>query len=184
MSCSLLTTGKNAASSCKAIGGIETVYIANSDLIASYAVSGTGPNEEISSIVGATGVFYQFKQIQETSSFTSTPNANIQNGSLFFETILTLVFTNYNSSLRYVIKTLAENNLVAIAKMKTGEYVLLGQSAGLDVNGGEGGSGVASGDRNGASLTFRGVESAPPMTLSSTFVSSPSWAALVNANVI
>jgi hypothetical protein len=186
MSCSLITTGRNAAGACKVIGGIETVYIANSDLISGYSISGSGTTEaidDIATVAGATGIFYEFKQIQETSGFTATPNANIQNGSLFFETILTLVFTNYNASLRYVIKTLAENNLVAIAKMKTGEYVLLGQSAGLDVSGGEGGSGVSAGDRNGASLTFRGIEANPPAVLDPTFVASTDWTDLINPAV-
>jgi len=182
MACSNITTGRNAAAACKIIGGLETVYLANSEDITAVGVTGSGTSSEaINSITaGGTGVFFEFRQIQETSSFTATPNANVQNGSLFYETLLTIVFTDYNASLRYVIKTLAENNLVAVVKLKTGQYVYLGESGGLDINGGEGGSGTASGDRNGASLIFRGVEGDPPLTLAATFVASSNWTNLIN----
>lgn len=162
------------------------MFLANSEDITAVGVTGAGTaSEAINSITaGGTGVFFTFNQIQETSSFTATPNANVQNGSLFYESILTLVFTNYDAGLRYVIKTLAENNLVAVVLLKSGEYVYLGQSGGLDVNGGEGGSGVASGDRNGASLTFRAVEADPPLTLDAAFVASSGWTTLINPTVL
>jgi len=182
MACSQLLSGRNASSACKIIGGVETVYLANSDNVTAVGTTGSNETEAINTITtlaGATGIFYEFKQIQETSSFTATPNANVQNGSLFYETLLTLVFTDYDASLRYTIKTLAENNLVGVVKMKTGEYVYLGESGGLDINGGEGGSGVASGDRNGASLEFRGVEANPPLTLDDAFVASQDWTDLI-----
>lgn len=185
MACSNLTTGRNAAGACKIIGGIETVYFANSDDVTAIGVTGANTvGEAINSITaGGTGIFYEFKQIQETSSFTATPTASITNGTLFYETLLTVVFTDYNPTLRYVIKTLAENNLVAVVKMKTGVYVYLGESGGLDINGGEGGSGVASGDRNGASLEFRATAAEPPLTLDSAFVASSGWTNLLNSTV-
>ena len=183
MACSNLTTGRNAAAACKIIGGVDTVYLANSDDVTAIGLTGAGTSTEaINSITaGGTGIFFEFKQIQETSSFTATPNSNVQNGSLFYETLLTIVFTDYNASLRYVIKTLAENNLVAVVKLKTGQYIYLGESGGLDINGGEGGSGTASGDRNGVSLIFRGVEGDPPLTLNATFVASSGWTNLLNS---
>ena len=187
MSCSNLTTGKNAAGACKIIGGVETVYLANSDLVASVGTTGSDETEAIGSInpttPGATGLFFEFSQIQETSSFTATPTASVQNGSLFYETLLSLVFTDYNASLRYTIKTLSENNLVGVVVMKTGEYVYLGVSGGLDINGGAGGSGVAAGDKNGADLEFRGIEADPPMTLDASFIASSGWTDLINPTI-
>lgn len=185
MACSNLTTGRNAAAACKIIGGVDTVWLANSDEITAVGVTGAGTaSEAINSITaGSTGIFFTFQQITETSSFTATPTANVQNGSLFYETLLTIVFTDYNASLRYVIKTLAENNLVGVVKLKTGVYVYIGESGGLDINGGEGGSGVSSGDRNGASLEFRSVDSDPPLTLDPAFVASTGWTDLINSTV-
>jgi hypothetical protein len=133
---------------------------------------------------GTADFFYAFKQIQETSSITMTPTASIQNYSLFYDCILTLVFTDYNAELRYVVKSLADNNLVAVVKLRSGEYLYVGQELGLDINGGDGGSGLAAGDRNGFSLTFRSVESNPPLTLEPSFVASSGWTNLISASLI
>jgi hypothetical protein len=113
-----------------------------------------------------------------------TPTANVQNYSLFYDCILTLVFTDYNAELRYVVKSLADNNLVAVVKLRSGEYLYVGQELGLDINGGDGGSGLAAGDRNGFSLTFRSVESNPPLTLEPSFVASSGWTNLISASLI
>lgn len=186
MACSNILYGHNAAGACKIIGGVETVYIANSDDVTAVGTTGPSPVTQINSFtMGATSdFFYEFKQIQETSSLTMTPTANVQNYSLFYDCVLTLVFTDYNAELRYVVKSLADNNLVAVVKLRSGEYLYVGQELGLDINGGEGGSGVAAGDRNGFSLTFRSVESNPPLTLDPTFVASVGWTNLISSSLI
>lgn len=185
MACSNILYGHNAAGACKIIGGVETVYITNSDEITAVGTTGPSPVTQINSFTYATGgMWYEFKQIQETSSLTMTPTANVQNYSLFYDCILTLVFTDYNAELRYVVKSLADNNLVAVVKLRSGEYLYVGQELGLDINGGEGGSGVAAGDRNGFSLTFRSVESNPPLTLDPTFVASVGWTSKISSSLI
>lgn len=185
MACSSILYGHNAAGACKIIGGVETVYITNSDNITAVGTTGPSPVTQINSFTYATGgLWYEFQQIQETSSLTMTPTANVQNYSLFYDCVLTLVFTDYTAELRYVVKTLAENNLVAVVKLRSGEYLYVGQELGLDINGGEGSSGVAAGDRNGFSLTFRSVESNPPLTLDPTFVASVGWTSKVSSSLI
>lgn len=186
MACSSILYGKNAAGACKIIGGVETVYITNSDKVVAVGTTGPAPVTQIDSFTmgGTSDFFYEFKQIQETSSITMTPTANVQNYSLFYDCVLTLVFTDYDAELRYVIKSLADNNLVAVVKLRSGEYLYVGQELGLDINGGEGGSGVAAGDRNGFSLTFRSVESNPPLTLDPTFVASTGWTDLISSSLI
>ena len=185
MACSNILYGHNAAGACKIIGGVETVYITNSDNITAVGTTGPSPVTQINSFTYATGgTWYEFKQIQETSSLTMTPTANVQNYSLFYDCVLTLVFTDYNAELRYVVKSLADNNLVAVVKLRSGEYLYVGQELGLDINGGEGGSGVAAGDRNGFSLTFRSVESNPPLTLDPTFVASIGWTSKISSSLI
>lgn len=186
MACSSILYGHNAAGACKIIGGVSEVWIANSDSVTAVGTTGPAPVTQINSFTmgGTADFFYAFKQIQETSSLTMTPTANVQNYSLYYDCILTLVFTDYNAELRYVVKSLADNNLVAVVKLRSGEYLYVGQELGLDINGGEGGSGVAAGDRNGFSLTFRSVESNPPLTLDPTFVASSGWTNLISAALI
>ena len=186
MACSSILYGHNAAGACKIIGGVSEVWIANSDSVTTVGTTGPAPVTQINSFTmgGPADFFYAFKQIQETSSLTMTPTANVQNYSLFYDCILTLVFTDYNAELRYVVKSLADNNLVAVVKLRSGEYLYVGQELGLDINGGEGGSGLSAGDRNGFSLTFRSVESNPPLTLYSSFVASSAWTNLISSSLI
>lgn len=184
MACSQITTGK-ALGACKSIGGIESFFISVSDNITAVGVTGSGATLAINSITaGATGVFYQYPQIQETSSITFTPTANVQNASLFYELIASLQFANYDASLRYITEVLGENNLVIVAKLKSGEYVYLGESNGMDINGGAGQSGQAAGDLNGVQLTFRGIQQTPPKTLDPAFVASSAWTNLINPTTV
>jgi hypothetical protein len=186
MSCSNILFGYNSAGSCKIIGGVSTVYLTNSENVVAVGTTGPSPVTQINSFtMGSTGdFFYAFKQIQETSSLTMTPTSNVQNFSLFYDCVLTLVFTDYTADLRYIVKTLSENNLVAVVELRSGELIYVGQELGLDLNGGEGGSGVAAGDRNGFSLTFRSVESAPPLTLDPTFAASSGWTNLISSTLL
>ena len=81
MSCSNIIYGHNSAGACKIIGGIETLYLTNSDNVTAVGTTGPTPLTQINSFtMGATSdFFYEFKQIQETSSLTMTPTANVQN---------------------------------------------------------------------------------------------------------
>ena len=181
--CSQLTTGRSVGA-CKGIGGITSFYVANSDNITAVGTTGSAETLAINSITaGATGVFYQYPQVQETSSITFTPTANVQNSSLFYEMIATMQFANYDASLRYIAQTLGENNLVIVALLKSGEYVYLGESGGMDINGGSGQSGQAAGDLNGFTLEFRGIQGTPPKTLDATFVASTGWTDLINSTL-
>jgi hypothetical protein len=183
MACSQITTGRSIGE-CKGIAGISEFYVANADNVTAVGTTGSGATLQINSITaGATGVFYQYPQIQETSSVTFTPTANVQNASLFYETIASMQFSNYDASLRYIVQTLGENNLVIVAKLRSGEYILLGEDGGMDINGGSGQSGQAAGDLNGFTLTFRGIQGTPPKTLDPTFVSSSGWTNLINSTL-
>lgn len=186
MSCSNILFGYNSAAACKIIGGVTQVFLTNSENVTAVGTTGPSPTTQIDSFtMGSTGdFFYAFKQIQETSSLTITPTANVQNFSLFYDVVLSLVFTDYTADLRYIVKTLAENNLVAVVELRSGEYLFVGQELGLDLNGGEGGSGLSAGDRNGFSLTFRSVESAPPLTLASSFVASAGFTNLISPTLL
>lgn len=185
MACSQIIYGFNARGACKIVGGVKTVYLTNSENITAVGTTGPSPVTQINSFTYATGgLWYEFNQIQETSSLTMTPNASVQNYSLFFEEILTLVFTNYNADLRYIVKSLAQNNLVAVVELRSGEFVYIGNYTGLDISGGEGGSGIAAGDRNGFSLTFRAIEPEAPLTLDPTFVESVDWTSKVSSSIL
>ena len=49
MACSSILYGKNAAGACKIIGGVETVYITNSDKVTAVGTTGPAPVTQIDS---------------------------------------------------------------------------------------------------------------------------------------
>ena len=104
--------------------------------------------------------FYKYDLIKETSSFTETITASVQNGTVFYAQELTVILNKLQANTRNEILLLAQNSLVAIAEDKNGKYWMLGKLGGLDLTAGTSASGVATGDRSGYELTFSGQEKA------------------------
>ena len=155
MSCAL-TSGYSL--DCKdSLGGLKSVLFIESANIASVTES-AGVVTAITLDAGKT--FFKYELVKETSSFTETVTASVQNGTIFYAQELTVVLNKLQAASRNEILLLAKNNLVAIAEDRNGKYWLLGKDGGLDITGGTAASGVATGDRNGYELTFSGQEGA------------------------
>lgn len=160
MPCTSFTSARGLACT-KTMGGIDTAYLIQYLPSASFTTSSIGLISGSFTNLGG-NKFYEFELIQETSNFTFTPNANVQNQSLFYGETLTMVFTGYDAVLRNHITAMANNTIRAIVKTNDNKYFYLGDWSGLDVSAGEAGSGTAAGDRNGLSITFRGINITPP----------------------
>lgn len=102
--------------------------------------------------------FRRYAMPKESAFFTETPNANIQNGTIFYQQELTIVINKMRANIRNEIMLLAQNRLIAIVLDTNGSYWLLGWKNALDLTGGEGGTGTAFGDRNGYTRVFSGQE--------------------------
>lgn len=118
---------------------------------------------ETSGVVSAITVLpgKQFRRYQvpkETSFWTQALNSSVQNGSIFYQQELTVIVNKMQANTRNELQILAMNRLLAIALDANGKYWLLGKDNALDATAGEDGSGTASGDRNGFSRTFTGME--------------------------
>src|SRR6056300_1533368 len=85
------------------VGGLRKVVIFPSDAVA------TETSGEISSISG-TGQAYTFELRKNGgSSLTETINNSLENGSLFYQQDLVLVFHKLDTAIRNQIKLLAQN---------------------------------------------------------------------------
>jgi hypothetical protein len=122
--------------------------------------------------LAATKFFYKYELVKETSSFTETITASIQNGTIFYAQELSVILNKLQSNTRNEILLLAQNSLIAIAEDKNGKYWMLGKVGGLDITGGTSASGVATGDRSGYELTFGGQESALAPEVSSGIIAA------------
>ena len=154
---------------CKeSVGGIKSVRFVEFDNVASIAyAAGVATLTMV-----ATKKFWKYAQVRETSSSTETITANVQNGTIFYKQELTVILNKLAAATRNEILLLAKNRLMAIVEDMNGNFWLLGAKNGLDITGGNSATGTASGDRNGYTLTFEGMEADPMWSVSSAAISA------------
>lgn len=165
MPCSL---SQNYVLDCKdSLGGIKAAwFIGHADVTAVTEASGV-----VSAITKAAGkVFYKYQLVRNTSSLTENVTASVENGTVFYAQELTIILNKMQANTRNEILLLAKNNLMAVVEDANGKYWLLGKGNGLDLSGGNSGSGTAQGDRNGYTLTFSGGEKELAPEVSSTII--------------
>lgn len=146
------------------IGGIKTIWVlgatgATEPSVSSVSVSGsTGP---ITGITGA-GTWFQFELKRNTSSLSQNVTKNFENGTIFFEQVLTAVLYKYDQEKRNQLKLLSQNDAIQIIAVDQNDVqYYLGQVNGMYLSGGSAATGVALGDRNGFELIFTGQEPQP-----------------------
>lgn len=154
---------------CKeSVGGIKSVRFVEFDNVASIAyAAGVATLTMV-----ASKKFWKYAQVRETSSFTETITANVQNGTIFYQQELTAILNKLAAATRNEILLLAKNRLMAIVEDMNGAFWLLGAKNGIDITGGNSATGTASGDRNGYTLTFQGMEADPMWSVSSGAISA------------
>ena len=151
------------------IGGIKSIWVlgasgATAPSVSAVAVTGTtGP---ITGITGS-GVWYNFELKRNTSSLAQNTTKNFENGTIYWEQVLTAVLFKYDQDKRNQLLVLGQNDkiqIVAVDQNDTQYY--LGQVNGLYLSGGSAATGTAFGDRNGFELIWTGQESAPANVVS------------------
>ena len=154
---------------CKeSVGGIKSVRFVEFDNVASITyAAGVATLTMV-----ASKKFWKYAQVRETSSFTETITANVQNGTIFYSQELTVILNKLAAATRNEILLLAKNRLMAIVEDMNGSFWLLGAKNGLDITGGNSATGTASGDRNGYTLTFQAMEADPMWSVSSGAISA------------
>lgn len=154
---------------CKeSVGGIKSVRFVEFDNVASIAyAAGVATLTMV-----ASKKFWKYAQVRETSSFTETITANVQNGTIFYQQEVTVIINKLAAATRNEILLLAKNRLMAIVEDMNGSFWLLGAKNGLDITGGNSATGTASGDRNGYTLTFQAMEADPMWSVSSGAISA------------
>ena len=153
----------------KNMGGIKTVYIANSADVSSVTVT-SGVVTAIT--MAASAKFYKYVFVPGTSSMTSNWQVNAENGTKYVETDVQLVFNRMDSTKRLEIVALAQTDMVVVVEDNNGTMWYLGYDEGVQLNGGDGQTGTARGDRNGYSVTLRDTSTELPMACTATPVTA------------
>lgn len=133
---------------CTSIGGIEKVYLSTYTDDSTYTL---GTSSEVTGATNA-GTYYAFNQDTGFSSLNQTMNASLENGTVYYDSVLSLKFVGLNSELRNTFLALAKAPLVAIIKSNAGEHYILGvQNAGR-ASAGSLSLGQNLGDHNGGTV--------------------------------
>ena len=170
MACSAITSG--VLDLCNDnTGGIEKVFIANGPVESITETSGL-----ISAItVGGSALtpsdFFVFEVPRQTSSLTETTNVSQENGTLFFDQQLTMVFNKLTADTRNQMLLMAQaTSMVIVAKDGNGKYWSVGIEKGGFMVSGSATSGTAYADRSGYELVLGGLEASPIFEVTSTIV--------------
>ena len=156
MSC-ILNSGYSL--SCRdSIGGIQAAYIGNFETGQLYTLDG---DANIVGITGSTVSYYTFEQEMESATFTQEGQYSTENGTVFFDQQLTLMFHKNDADLRNLLLILSQANLSVIVKDQRGEYWLMGFQNGVRAISGSQNAGKAFGDMNGVTITLQGKEPQP-----------------------
>lgn len=168
MACSQLLNG--IAASCDTnVGGIREVYIANYDDVTAIEVDGT--SNMISTItMAASAKFKKYLFKKNTSSMTSTLNADPANGVNFVQTDLSLVFAKQETVKRMEIAKLSLGELRVIVLDANGKYWFLGEEEFVSATAATAETGVNRTDGNRYTVTLTDYSSSYPHEVDSTIV--------------
>jgi hypothetical protein len=143
------------------IGGIKKIYIVGGGgSVTGFTATADGSITGATSTTGTT--LYGFEVKRNTSSLTQNVTKSFENGTIFYDQELKVVFFKYDQTKRNQVKILGQNDAVQIIAIDyLGVQYMLGQTNGLFLSAGALGTGTAYGDRNGFELTFKGQEADP-----------------------
>lgn len=135
---------------CNTIGGVERVWIGTYTADATYALDSTNV------VTGVTsgGTVYLFEQDIEFAGLEQTGQYSRENGTVFYESVLSTKFIELDAALRNTIIALGKAPVFAVVKSNAGAYYILGVESAGRATEGVASLGVAQGDLNGATLSF------------------------------
>ena len=152
-------------------GGLDKIFIANGPVESITESSGTITAITVGGSALTPSDFFEFEVPRQTSSFTETINVSNENGTVFYDQALTMIFNKMEASKRDQILLLSQNNeMVVVFKDNNSKYFSVGVERGAYMTAGTSVSGVAYGDRNGYELTISGMEEQPSFEVTGSIV--------------
>lgn len=170
MACSNLTAGFTLDCN-DSNGGIDKIFISNGPVDSITESNGTITAITVAGSALTPSDFFDFEVPRQTSSFTETINVSQENGTVFYDQALTLIFNKMEASKRDQILLMAQaTDMVVVFKDNNAKYFSVGVERGAFMTAGSSLSGTAYGDRNGYELTISGMEEKPSFEVTSTIV--------------
>lgn len=146
---------------CKdSVGGLKNIYFVNygdSGLGVTYDTTDTDVIDELGTDVGA----FKYELKATANTFTQTVNSSRDNGTTFWEQVLSVTLKKLDKKSHKELKLLAYGRPHVIIEDNNGNLFYAGLEHGMDVTGGDITTGGAMGDANGYTLTLTGQEKIP-----------------------
>ena len=134
------------------MGGIMEVYIANKADVDTITVT----SDKITAItMNGAALFHKYQFKPGTGSLSSNYQVNQENGTVYVQSDLLMVFNRMETTKRVEVEAMAQADLYAIVEDNNGLYWLLGLDNPLELSAGDGPTGTARTDRNGYSVTLQ-----------------------------
>jgi hypothetical protein len=156
------------------VGGIAKAYVVSGELTGATFNSA----QQITGTSATSGAqLYTFEVQKQTSSLTETFNNSLENGTLFYQQDLALVFHKMSQDKRNQLKLISQSRgLQVFAEDNNGTIWFLGGISGEALSGGylsagTGSSGTAFGDSNQYGITLSFFSKDPMTTLGSPLAS-------------
>ena len=170
MACSNLTAGfLNLCND--STGGIQKIFIGNGPVESITETAGVITAITVGGSAMVPGDFFIFETPRQTSSITETTTVSQENGTLFFDQQLTMLFNKMEATKRNELLLMAQaTNMVVVALDGNGKYWSIGVEKGAFMVSGSSTTGTAYGDQNGYNIVIGGLESSPVYEVTSTIV--------------
>jgi outer membrane protein assembly factor BamB len=136
---------------CNTVGGVEKVWVGTWDADTTYAFD---VDNVVTGITSASTV-YLMEQDIEFAGLTQAGQFSRENGTVFYESNLSIKFTELDKDLRNLLVALGRAPLYAIIKSNSGQHFICGVETAGRATEGNADLGVALGDMNGATLTIQ-----------------------------
>lgn len=152
MACEL-TSGRTL--SCKdSIGGIRTVFFMQvEDYVPTYT------SEVLTAVTAATA--YRYELPKATGSLSEQITVSTENGTVFYESTLSIKLFKLTAADRNEIKLLAQNRLAVFILDNNNNQWVIGEVNGAEITAGTAETGQSLGDSYAYNLTFTSQEAAP-----------------------
>jgi len=136
---------------CQTLGGVEKIYIGQ-------WVDGVQITQDSLGVITGittTGLtLYSFEQDIEHAGLVQTGNYSRENGTTWFESVLSMKLIQLSAEVRNRMVELSRGSLYAVVKSNAGDWYYLGLESSGRASAGEASLGVALGDLNGLSQSI------------------------------
>lgn len=158
---------------CKdSVGGLKNIYLTNFDDLAFADITFDATTGVVDGLTfDAAAEVFKY-ELRGTNDFNETITTSRENGTTFYEQVLTLALKKLSPKSHKEIKLLIAGRPKVFVEDNNGNFFLAGAEFGMDVTAGNITRGAAMGDASGYTLTLTGMESRPAEFLDSAMVTA------------